>query len=131
MAGMIQILTYMFAFYLVVKGVEILLAALATQRRGLVAVAALTLLCCVAAAIGFCFIQDRQAMSLGQHLLRPAVGDPALDAAQAAAEAAQAAAEAQAAADAASSPADQAAVDAAVAAAEAAAAAAENTEHDQ
>jgi uncharacterized membrane protein HdeD (DUF308 family) len=68
MVGMIQILTYMFAFYLVVKGVEILQIALASNRErrgGIITIGVLTLILCIVAAGGFVTMQDRQAKSVG------------------------------------------------------------------
>ena len=67
MAGMLQILTYLLSFYLVIKGIEILQIALASsrpKRDGVILLAGLTLTACVIAALGFSFAQDQQAMSL-------------------------------------------------------------------
>jgi hypothetical protein len=67
MTGMLQILTYLLSFYLVIKGVEILQIALASgrsSRKGVIIVGALALAACLVAAIGFSYMQDRQAMSL-------------------------------------------------------------------
>ena len=67
MAGMIQIITYMLAFYLVLKGLEILQIGLAsnrTSRKGMITLGALTLVACIVAAVGFVALQDQQAMSL-------------------------------------------------------------------
>jgi uncharacterized membrane protein HdeD (DUF308 family) len=69
MAGMLQIITYLLAFYLVIKGVEILQIALASSREkraGIIALGAITLLACIFAAIGFVSMQDRQAQSMSQ-----------------------------------------------------------------
>jgi hypothetical protein len=69
MVGMLQILTYMLAFYLVLKGIEILqigLASSRSSRRGLVVLGGLTLFACVLAAFGFVAMQDRQATSLSR-----------------------------------------------------------------
>lgn len=68
MAGMLQILTYLLAFYLVIKGVEILQIALASNREkraGIIALGVLTLAACFFAAAGFVTLQDRQVNSLG------------------------------------------------------------------
>ncbi|HEY6343616.1 MAG TPA: hypothetical protein VIY49_19140 [Bryobacteraceae bacterium] len=69
MAGMLQILTYLLAFYLVVKGVEVLQIGLASSRErrtGLIVLGALTLAACLVAGVGFAFMQDRQAESIGR-----------------------------------------------------------------
>jgi uncharacterized membrane protein HdeD (DUF308 family) len=69
MAGMIQIITYLLAFYLIIKGVEILQIGLASNREkrgGLIAIGVLALLACSAAAFGFVALQDRQASSLSR-----------------------------------------------------------------
>jgi len=68
MAGMIQILTYMLAFYLVVKGIEILQIALASNREhrsGIIALGVVVLIACVGAAVLFAAWQDQQAVSIG------------------------------------------------------------------
>lgn len=67
MAGMLQIITYLLAFYLVVKGVEILQIALASnrdKRGGIILFGALVLVACTVAAFAFVAMQDLQAMSL-------------------------------------------------------------------
>jgi hypothetical protein len=67
MAGMLQIITYLLAFYLVVKGVEVLqigLASSRTQRVPLIVIGALTLVVCIGAAYLFVTMQDEQARSL-------------------------------------------------------------------
>jgi len=69
MAGMLQILTYMLAFYMVLKGVEILQIALASNREkrgGIIAIGALTLMACILAAFAFVALQDGQAESLSR-----------------------------------------------------------------
>jgi hypothetical protein len=71
MAGMLQILTYMLAFYFVLKGLEILQIALASnrdKRGGIIAIGVLTLIGCVIAAIAFASMQDQQAVSLSQSM---------------------------------------------------------------
>jgi len=71
MAGMLQILTYMLAFYMVLKGVEILQIALASskdKRGGIVAIGALTLVACIIAAVAFVAMQDQQASSLSRSM---------------------------------------------------------------
>lgn len=71
MAGMLQILTYMLAFYMVLKGVEILQIALASareKRKGVIALGALTLVACVVAALAFVVMQDEQAASLSRNM---------------------------------------------------------------
>lgn len=69
MAGMLQIITYLLAFYLVVKGVEILQIALASNREkrgGIIAFGVLVLIACVFAASAFVTMQDKQAQSLSR-----------------------------------------------------------------
>lgn len=71
MAGMIQIITYMLAFYFVLKGIEILqigLASSRSNRKGIITLGALTLVACVIAAIGFVAAQDEQAMGLSSSM---------------------------------------------------------------
>jgi uncharacterized membrane protein HdeD (DUF308 family) len=71
MVGMLQILTYLFAFYLIIKGVGILQIALASsrqERRGMIILGALTLAACVVGAGAFVYMQDTQAQSLGRHV---------------------------------------------------------------
>lgn len=71
MAGMIQIITYMMAFYLVLKGVEILQIGLASgrpSRKGLVILGSLTLVACVLAAFAFVAMQDEQANSIASSM---------------------------------------------------------------
>jgi hypothetical protein len=73
MAGMLQILTYLLSFYLVIKGVEILQIALASgrpKRTGIIILGALALAACLVAAIGFSYMQDRQAMPTAEAPLR-------------------------------------------------------------
>lgn len=67
MAGMLQILTYLLAVYLVFKGVEILQIALASpreQRAGIITIGILSLAVCLIAAVFFAQMQDEQAASL-------------------------------------------------------------------
>jgi hypothetical protein len=67
MAGMLQIITYLLAFYLVMKGVEILQIGLASSRdgrNGLIAIGALSLVACIIAGGVFVKMQDEQALSL-------------------------------------------------------------------
>ena len=69
MAGMLQIITYLLAFYLVVKGVEILQIALASNREkraGIITFGVLVLIACVFAASSFVTMQDKQAQSLSR-----------------------------------------------------------------
>jgi len=69
MAGMLQILTYLLAFYLVIKGIEILQIGLASNREkraGIIILGALTLVACIIAASGFVTLQDQQAESLSR-----------------------------------------------------------------
>lgn len=67
MTGMIQILTYLLSFYLVIKGIEILQIGLASSREnrtGLIVFGVMVLIACFAAAIGFTYLQDNQALSM-------------------------------------------------------------------
>lgn len=61
MAGMLQIIIYMLAFYLVIKGCEVLMTALASNREdrvGLIVFGIWVLGACVIAAICFISWQD-------------------------------------------------------------------------
>src|SRR3546814_3758320 len=67
MAGMLQILTYMFGFYFVIKGLEFFMIDAASPRQsraGLFIFAGLCLDAFVAAALGFIMFQDEQAIGL-------------------------------------------------------------------
>ncbi len=69
MAGMLQILTYLLAFYLVVKAVGILQIGLASSRNDRTApimVGVITLIFCIAGAIVFVRMQNEQAVALAQ-----------------------------------------------------------------
>ena len=69
MAGMLQIITYMLAFYFVLKGIEILQMALSSNREkrgGIVALGVVVLVVCIIAGIGFVSLQDQQAQSMGR-----------------------------------------------------------------
>ena len=73
MAGMLQILTYMLAFYFILKGIEILQIALASnrdKRGGIIAIGVLTLVACGIAAVTFVSMQDQQASSLSQSMIQ-------------------------------------------------------------
>ncbi|MGA9742840.1 hypothetical protein [Candidatus Binatus sp.] len=64
MVGMLQILTYLLAFYLIIKGIEVLQIGLASNRQdrsGPVILGVVVLLACVVAAVGFTIMQDEQA----------------------------------------------------------------------
>ncbi|WKL57265.1 hypothetical protein Q1W73_16605 [Asticcacaulis sp. ZE23SCel15] len=74
MAGMLQIITYILCFYLVIKGIEILQIALASSRekRGpIIILGALTLAACLFAAVSFVGLQDKQALSLSDNMRTP------------------------------------------------------------
>jgi hypothetical protein len=76
--GMLQILTYMFAFYLVVKGVEVLQVGLASSRAsrvGPIVLGALTLGACILAAAAFVSMQDRQATASSGSMFGSASSD--------------------------------------------------------
>ncbi len=67
MAGMLQILTYLLSFYLVIKGLEVLQIGLASSRpsrTGVIVFGAFVLAACILAAVGFSTMQDHQAMSM-------------------------------------------------------------------
>ena len=67
MAGMLQIITYLLAFYLVVKGVGILQLALTSSREkrgGVIALGVLVLIACIAVGAVLVTMQDAQARSL-------------------------------------------------------------------
>lgn len=66
MIGMLQIITYMMAFYLVLKGVEILqigLASSRTNRKTMLTIGGLCIAACLVAAFAFVSMQDSQASS--------------------------------------------------------------------
>jgi len=68
---MLQIITYLLAFYLVVKGVEILQIALASgreKRGGIIGLGVFMLAACILAAIGFVLMQDAQASSISSSM---------------------------------------------------------------
>lgn len=68
MVGMLQIITYLLSFYLVIKGVEVLQIALASSRekRGaMIAIGAIVLAACLIAATAFVAMQELQAASVG------------------------------------------------------------------
>ncbi|QUE76051.1 hypothetical protein [Stutzerimonas stutzeri] len=70
MAGMLQIITYLLAFYLVIKGVEILQIALSSNREkrgGIITLGVLVLLACLMAAGSFVAMQDQQVQSLSRN----------------------------------------------------------------
>jgi len=67
MVGMLQVLTYMLAFHLVIKGLEILQIGLASNRAktgDVIKVGVLALTACVVAAIGFVVMQESQAAKI-------------------------------------------------------------------
>ncbi len=69
MAGMLQILTYLLSFYLVIKGIEILQIALCSNREkraGVITLGVLVLIACIGAGAGFTIMQDEQAQSMSR-----------------------------------------------------------------
>jgi hypothetical protein len=69
MAGMLQVITYLLSFYLIVKGVEVLQIALASdreKRRAIITIGVFTLIACIIAAFGFTYLQDIQAQSMSR-----------------------------------------------------------------
>lgn len=68
MVGMLQVITYMMGFYLVLKGVEILQIGRASAREdrtGMVVTGWVTIGICIIAAVAFIRLQDTQAESIG------------------------------------------------------------------
>lgn len=64
MVGMLQIITYLLAFYLVLKGVEILQIGVASNRAnrsGMITVGVIVLVACILAAVLFVGMQDDMA----------------------------------------------------------------------
>jgi uncharacterized membrane protein len=71
---MLQIITYLLAFYLVVKGLEILQIALASNRQnraGIIVIGILAVIVCTIAAVGFVAMQDEQAQSMSRKTESP------------------------------------------------------------
>lgn len=69
MVGMLQILTYLFAFYLVIKGFEILQISLASSRKSRTAMIAwslLLLILCIGGAVGAVYLQEVHVMSINE-----------------------------------------------------------------
>jgi hypothetical protein len=69
MAGMLQIITYVLCFYLVIKGIEILqigIASSRSSRAGPISLGACALIACIVAAGAFVAMQDEQAFSLSR-----------------------------------------------------------------
>lgn len=69
MAGMLQIITYVLCFYLVIKGIEILQIGLTSARNdrvGVITVGALTLAACIIASVSFVGMQDDQANAVSK-----------------------------------------------------------------
>lgn len=67
MAGMLQIITYLLSFYLVIKGVEILQIGLASARPNRttqIVIGGIALVACIIGAIAFTNMQDEQAHSM-------------------------------------------------------------------
>lgn len=74
MAGMLQIITWLLAFYLVMKGVEILQIGLASYRQGrgmLIAIGVLSIGACIVVASKIVEMQDAQAKSMSDAMSRP------------------------------------------------------------
>jgi len=71
MAGMLQIITYLLCFYLVVKGIEVLQIGLASNRpnrAGPISLGVCVLIACMVAAGAFITMQDDQAKSLSRSM---------------------------------------------------------------
>lgn len=68
MVGMLQIITYLLAFYLIVKGFEVLqigLASARTKRGGVIVFGIIVLLACIVVAVGIVFIQETHVLTIG------------------------------------------------------------------
>jgi len=64
---MLQVITYMLSFYMVIKGCEVLQIGMASNRDNrsvMLVFGALILLACFGAAIGFVIMQDNVASSI-------------------------------------------------------------------
>jgi uncharacterized membrane protein HdeD (DUF308 family) len=71
MAGMLQIITYLLAFYLIMKGVEILQIGLASGREPrtpMVVIGVLSIIACGIAGYSFVTWQDQQAISMQSNM---------------------------------------------------------------
>jgi hypothetical protein len=69
MAGMLQIITYLLAFYLIMKAVGILQIALASgldTKVGVVTLGVLSPIACIVVAVAIVTLQEQQARSLSQ-----------------------------------------------------------------
>jgi len=67
MIGMLQIITYMLSFYMVIKGCEVLQIGMASNRDNrttLVLFGGLVLMACIGAAVGFVMMQENMAASV-------------------------------------------------------------------
>lgn len=67
MAGMLQIITYLLSFYLIIKGIEVLQIGLASNnenKTGIIIFGSLVLVVCIIAAAFFVNMQDQQAMMM-------------------------------------------------------------------
>lgn len=77
MAGMLQIITYLLAFYLVMKGVEIFQIGLASgreSRSGMLVLGGVSIVACIAVSFLIVKMQDDQALSLQQSMSQLPVG---------------------------------------------------------
>lgn len=71
MVGMLQILTWMFGFYIVLKGVEILQISMASarqDRRSMIVWALIVLVICVAVSLFFIAQQENMAQTISSHM---------------------------------------------------------------
>ena len=67
MAGMLQIITYLLSFYLIINGIEVLQIGLASNnenKTGIIIFGSLVLVVCIIAAAFFVNMQDQQAMMM-------------------------------------------------------------------
>lgn len=79
MVGMLQVITWLLSFYLVVKGIEVLQIALASnkERKGLInAIGLLTLIACICGALFFVSTQDDMAQSVSSRMGAPTLPTP-------------------------------------------------------
>lgn len=79
MVGMLQILTWLVAIHLVVKGVQVLQTGLASSRdnrKVLIGIGGTTLAVCLAAAVLLVAAQEEQASSVGRYSSSPMLPSP-------------------------------------------------------
>ncbi len=80
MAGMLQIITYLLAAYLVIKGIEVLQIGLSSNRENrtvVIMIGFATLAACTVMAYKFTAMQDYQASSIGCPSMKKSSLNPA------------------------------------------------------